>query len=355
MSRTAPSPGQDSPAIGPHAHCLVGGTGRSGTTLLRQVFSLHPNVATLSGEARFLSDPDGVADFLAGLSSYWSPYVFDVRVRRLESLLRDLGRPGRMGRLTPVTGTAPARRSGASGGGRLKAPMAAALARSGAGRLLPRYWSVDLEAECPAYSELVDELIRRLVAFKFAGRWMGAPRRQASSLLYGTPDVTDALRWFCREFAARVCTRQAASHFVEDTPFNLLAFDVIRRLLPESRLVHIYRDPRDVVASYMSRRWSPSDPELGAKFYVGVMRRWEKIREELSAESYIEVGLSDLVDKPEPVLRRICDFWELPWRDELLTADLTRSNRGRWRDDIPARHVERVHVILESYIERYGE
>jgi hypothetical protein len=167
--------------------------------------------------------------------------------------------------------------------------------------------------------------------------------------------VSDALRWFCRRFVSCVCDAQNATHFVEDTPFNVLYFDGIRRLLPESRLVHIHRDPRDVVASYVHRTWSPSDPEMAARFYVEIMRRWEAVRESLPPDSFIEVGLAALLDQPEAVLRRVCGFWGLPWTGALLGVDLSRSNRGRWRTDLPPKTLRRVEEILGVYMERYGD
>ena len=38
---------------------FVGGVGRSGTSVTRQVLGLHPQVANLPFEYRFIIDPDG--------------------------------------------------------------------------------------------------------------------------------------------------------------------------------------------------------------------------------------------------------------------------------------------------------
>jgi len=339
---------------GEYAICLIGGTGRSGTTVLRQIFALHPDVASLDTEARFLADPDGLVDFDAAMSGGWSPYSFDTKLRRLEKLLRDLGGSRRFGFLTRPDGISPARRRSGSDSG-FASRWRSTLSGHGLARLLPRYWAINLAVACPAYPELVEELVNRLVEFRFAGRWMGLPLRRRSSMAYGSPDVSDALRWFCRRFVSCVCDAQNATHFVEDTPFNVLYFDGIRRLLPESRLVHIHRDPRDVVASYLHRTWSPSDPEMAARFYVEIMRRWEAVRESLPPDSFIEVGLAALLDQPEAVLRRVCEFWGLPWTGALLGVDLSRSNRGRWRTELPPKTLRRVEEILGVYMERYGD
>jgi len=338
-----------------HPVCLIGGTGRSGSTILRQMFARHPQVATLPTEARFLTDPDGIIDFGDAMRASWSPYLFDAKVKRLESLLRAVGSSPRIPRIAGKRDRA--RGSQVAGGSQGPAGRLGHLRRmvgdSALVRLRPRYWSVSLEDVCPSYHGLVDALVGRLVEFRFAGRWTGMPLGEASSIHFGGPDVEGPLREFCRAVIACIAEEQEATHFVEDTPFNLLGFDRIRDLLPESRLVHIHRDPRDVVASYLEKRWSPSDPRLAARDYATMMDRWHTIRESLPEDSYIELPLTTLVEEPQATLRRICEFWNLEWHPSLLEVDLSRSHTGRWRTDIPARDHAAVNEILAPYLERY--
>ena len=336
--------------------CLIGGTGRSGSTILRQMFARHPQVATLPTEARFLTDPDGIIDFGGAMRASWSPYVFDVKIKRLESLLRAVGSSPRIARIGGGRGKARGRQvAGGSQGptGRL-ARVRRMIGDSALVRLRPRYWSVSLGDVCPSYAGLVDALIGRLVEFRFAGRWTGMPLGEASTIHFGGPDVEDALREFCRAVIACIADEQDATHFVEDTPFNLLGFDRIHELLPESRLVHIHRDPRDIVASYLGKQWSPSEPRLAARYYATMMDRWHAIRPSLSEDSYLELPLTALVDDPETTVRRICEFWNLEWHPSLLDVDLGRSHTGRWKSDIPAEDHASVNEILAPYLEVYA-
>ena len=70
--------------------CLIGGTGRCGTTILKQIFQAHPEVAKIP-EWRFAVDPDGILDFYSSLSQNWSPHLFDVKLKRLYKLLQQTG------------------------------------------------------------------------------------------------------------------------------------------------------------------------------------------------------------------------------------------------------------------------
>ena len=56
---------------------LVGGTGRCGTSILKEILATHPNAASLPFEYRFIIDPDGIIDFYASYTATWSPYIAD--------------------------------------------------------------------------------------------------------------------------------------------------------------------------------------------------------------------------------------------------------------------------------------
>ena len=67
---------------------LICGTGRCGTNIVKEVFSVHSSVITLPFEQRFINDPDGIIDFYNSFSASWSPYIADRKIKRLEALLR---------------------------------------------------------------------------------------------------------------------------------------------------------------------------------------------------------------------------------------------------------------------------
>ena len=75
-------PKLDSPIL------LIGGTGRSGTTIFRKIIELHPDVATIP-EWRLLTDPEGIIEYLL-LIEQGNPFMLDQAFRRLEKLFDDL-------------------------------------------------------------------------------------------------------------------------------------------------------------------------------------------------------------------------------------------------------------------------
>ena len=303
----------DWPAPGTVPLGLVGGTGRSGTTALRDALALHPDVLAFP-ELRFAVDPDGLVDTYRAFGAGWSPFHADVRLRRLAALLDAVARdspaalPGRAAR---KLGLDPAR------------------------RLLPAYHGHRALDVCPAFEDLSRQLLDALTDYTYRGAWTGTPGGARAEVRVGGPYDSGALAatlgGFWRAVAADSLSHAGRSFFLDKQTWSVLWFDAVLDLLPEARLVHIVRDPRDVAASVMSMGWGPGEPAEAARFVGSVLDRWAEVRAAVPAERVLEIRLEDLGADPPAVLRRVTDFFGLDWSDALLAADLSKTGAGRWR------------------------
>ncbi|MDX1418958.1 MAG: sulfotransferase [Rubricoccaceae bacterium] len=320
----------------PPPFCLIGGSGRSGTTILYDVFARHPAVAAFP-ELRFPTDPDGLADVLRDADSGWTPFAYDLRVRRLLDLLRR------------AAADPPVRKAW-----RLLARLAPRAPR----KLERRYLGLRACDVCPPFLDHVAALEARLTGFAYDGTWVGLPAGSAARMRYHAPwgpdALADALGTFWQAVAADTCRHAGRPVFLEKETWSILHLDTLRRLVPHARLVHIVRDPRDVVASYTRQRWAPSDPVHAAEIYRDVMARWEAVRARVPAEAVHDVRLEDLVADPRGVLEGICEFWGIDWDDALLATDLGRSHARRWRRDLPVASHAAVEALVAPVLHAYG-
>jgi len=69
---------------------FIGGTGSSGTTILRKIISRHSKLYAFPFETRFLIDPDGIVDLYNGLLYGWAPYMIDKKIKRFRNLIWSL-------------------------------------------------------------------------------------------------------------------------------------------------------------------------------------------------------------------------------------------------------------------------
>jgi len=167
--------------------------------------------------------------------------------------------------------------------------------------------------------------------------------------------VADGLRSFYRLYAQRF----GKSRWGEKTPDYSLHVGTIAALLPEARFVHLIRDGRDVAASWRQQWFSPGhEPEVLARAWAD---RVETARSAGSAcTHYIEVFYEDLVARPEPVLRRLCEFLELAWSNQLLkhherAPERLEEHRARVSLDgsFVVSHAQRLHQQRRT-LERPG-
>jgi|HigsolmetaAR202D_1030399.scaffolds.fasta_scaffold04922_2 Sulfotransferase domain. len=119
-----------------------------------------------------------------------------------------------------------------------------------------------------------------------------------------------------RTFYEAYAERQGKPRYGEKTPTYVQKMKLIQRALPEARFVHVIRDGRDVALSVLDR----TVRDLTA---ADVARRWRKkirkAQEDAPAlRHYMEIRYEDLILDTEPVLRKVCEFLELPWSDDVL-------------------------------------
>lgn len=150
----------------------------------------------------------------------------------------------------------------------------------------------------------------------------------------------------------------------------------LQKLFPEARFIHIYRDPRDVVASRLKTEWGQ---KRSLAFHAGEYHYYlQKVQAEgatLLGGHFIEVAYEQLLAAPERELRRLCDFLQLPFEpaclefhrnsNQVITASekawkgnldkpLMAQNHGKWREQITDKQAALLQLGLEGWMEEQG-
>jgi len=257
---------------------FIGGTGRCGTTLLRDCLCKHPDMTTTPYKWRFINDPDGLVDFCSGTASTWSPYIYDAKLKRLEKLFS---------LLEYKCGDGP-------------------------------YWDYALGMWLPNYRRHVDTLIGELTQFSYSRGWVGSPNVETAIYRYPARGLLGAVRDFITNIVNDYLTQTGGSIFVDADTWNILFFRDILHILPEARLIHIWRDPIETVCSLAEQRWMPDDIEQAAMIYRDLLMRWEAVRHSIPYYTYTQIQYEDLVNKPEETLYKICDWIGIDYTKEML-------------------------------------
>lgn len=164
----------------------------------------------------------------------------------------------------------------------------------------------------------------------------------------------------------------------EKTPNNVFVFPHLHRIFPESPLLHIIRDGRDVVRSLLRQNWaSPDgsplaitqDSKAAAAYWVKAVtagRRASRMSSTL-ADRYLEIRYEELVTNTESVARSIFEHLGEPWEPRILDfhkhevsvydhvyRPVTDRSVGKWRQDLSPDQKMRVKEVAGDLLIQLG-
>ncbi|HZQ85147.1 MAG TPA: sulfotransferase, partial [Acidimicrobiales bacterium] len=110
--------------------------------------------------------------------------------------------------------------------------------------------------------------------------------------------------------------RQGKGRWSEKTPGQTAR--AVLALCPDAQVVHIVRDPRDVVASALEAPWSSMPARLHAENWRAFVTDNERVGKDADAGTYLRVRYEDLSADPDGVLRDVTAFLGEPFRPEMI-------------------------------------
>ncbi len=269
---------------------FVGGTGRSGSTIVGHLLDHHPDLTlTRPMEVRFIAGNDGLADALA------------VALRK----------PG--------------------------SPKAAAAAELAVDRLLNRWF--ERAPEVGLHQSMAREDVERW-SHQYLVRMPDQPR--------------EATRELADRIMSRIADRLDARRLVDTTPANARKADRLEAVYPESTVVVVTRDGRDVSASFVSQSFGPDDVFVALEQWEQRMLRTHQAVSACRPGRVLTIELMDLVTRDrEATLARLCDHVGVPvdasmveWFDANVTPG--GAHPDRWRRDFDEETARRVDEAYEQ-------
>jgi len=118
------------------------------------------------------------------------------------------------------------------------------------------------------------------------------------------------LQDFVGQFTADVLKRCNKQIFAEKTPENIFFLEEFLKEFPDAKVVHLVRDPRDVILSLMKRGVSLKQATL---VWLGSVAAIQKNRGD---QRLLEMRYEDLVHTPELILKRISAFLGVKYKPE---------------------------------------
>lgn len=164
-------------------------------------------------------------------------------------------------------------------------------------------------------------------------------------------------------------------------PRNTFTIDIWHEIFPQTKIIHIYRNPIDIAASLQKRehffqasRGSQTKSGIKRKFnekflinkriysqslrvndILEGVKLWEQYTSKaLSIKgNIIHISYEELLEKPEEIIKQICDFILLKVDDKILkniTQNIDKTRKFAFLED--AKLVEKYNLIINNELVR---
>jgi hypothetical protein len=144
----------------------------------------------------------------------------------------------------------------------------------------------------------------------------GFTNEEVYKLLLNSENTKSFLDSFFQEYMKD----KQGSIWAEKTPSNSYCFKEIKATYPKARLIHIYRDGRDVVTSFVKRNWSPYYATMTWIYNTSLALQYH------GHPDYYGLKYEDLVANPENEMKKLCDFLQLDYSEKMLISEQKEDN-----------------------------
>jgi len=338
---------------------FIGGTGRSGTTILGRVLHNHKDIFVYPFETRFIVDPNGVIDLCENLSDKWTPHRGDYAVKKFIEFMNLLYPPLpvyilKAGFFHFLKKTKMIN---------LISPFKYTYTMAGHWRNEDYYTNtkppISVFIEREDYFKIINKFLDKIVIKEFSGHWTGTESLTLKPKIFVTrkfvkEEIFQIAGDFVNELLSQPLHKYKKHIWADHTPPNILFASSLIKMFPEAKIIHIYRDFRDVVCSYKTKSWGAKTTEDAVYSIKQILEKWDAEKEKIPKEKYIEISLEDLVTNTENTLEKLCQFLKIDFDNNMLKVDLSKSHSGRWKKELSKEDLEIVENYLRNYLEVYG-
>ena len=292
---------------------FVGGTGRSGTTVVGDLLDHHEHIRTsVPIEIKFLANKSGLLQLVFGRETpdvHKNIAFFNLRARRR----RWISKREKFKKIQS--------------------------------EFLERIWNDwwDIDAPPPHGRGLqsgiskkeLEKLLATLVSeLRFNRVW--------------------AARRFMRNFISSQDAHKGQKFWVETTPLNIAQAKRILKIFPNALFINMVRDPRDVIASLLTKNWGPTTALEGIEWIEKRLIDAHHALRTIPAHQKITIGLEDLaINRREQSYQLLLTFLGLkddPAMRAFFESELTpqAATSGRWKSEIATPEFLSAYAELEK-------
>lgn len=223
-------------------------------------------------------------------------------------------------------------------------------------------WTKGLKKNKTKYKKRIDNFLN---SFSFA--WLRIPRAEVT-LPDDKLNSEDAMKQVFINTMKVKAASLGKTRYGEKNPMNLMFLDKLFEDFPDAKVIHMVRDPRAQVYSHKTMPFST--PSLLMACYA-VKSSFRQIHEH--DDKILPIRLEDLIKAPEDMMRKVLEFVEEPWSDQVLMHDqfsipgdgipfpwlneaggTRKTKKLKWKDQLSPAWIRLIEKWQKKTMERYG-
>ena len=157
-----------------------------------------------------------------------------------------------------------------------------------------------------------------------------------------------------RNFISSQAAHRGQKYWVETTPLNIAQGQRILKIFPNALFINMVRDPRDVIASLLTKNWGPTTPLEGIEWIQKRLIDAHHALRTIPAKQQITIALEDLaINNREQSYQALLTFLGLqddPAMRAFFETELTpqAATSGRWKSEIATPEFLSAYAELEK-------
>jgi tetratricopeptide (TPR) repeat protein len=165
-----------------------------------------------------------------------------------------------------------------------------------------------------------------------------------------------------------------ATMWGDKTPLNSLNISLIDQVFNNAKYIHLIRDGRDVVSSYLNSTTYVNKVENACKRWLNHINKVEQLGKIKNENNYLELYYEDFVSNPVQEMKRICNFLNITYHEEMLNYQenldklndtkmkqhsnlkkpINTNSIGKWESNLTNEQKRVVKSMLNSDLIKWG-